>query len=743
MSFRCALVVLTLAACSPMPSTTGGSVTAFTVDDDPIRPGQSTTLHWASTGAEACTLIPGNTKLPASGSTTVSPTTDTTYRVTCAGGSKTLTVHVRDGGSIDSFTADQTEVLPETAVTLTWASTHTTSCSLAPGDTAVETSGHLVVRPLATTTYTLRCTSEQDVATATVAVTVTPVSTIDPPVATVTPGDGFITVTWSQPMGATNVYLASAPGIVPATVGQLPDGLALRQATSPLFIGGLLNGTAYYVVLTASAGSVVSVPSAEQRVVPVAAAPMGDPLFADQWHLASTGTPANVNVTDVWAMGLKGEGVKIAVTDEGVDLGHEDLKANVAVGKSKDYLGNAAVALAEHGTCVAGLIAARDENGLGVRGVAPHAQVRSYNFLQDSTSNNLLDAMRRDKDEIWINSNSWGHGMNTGVLIPNDPLFTRGVSEGATTGRGGKGVVYLFAAGNGADPTLGNTDNSNFSFTTNSRFTLAIGGVGYDDRRPSYAVPGATVLVVGPTEGDDHRAITTTDLTGEDGYNWSKVTSDYGDRSYTKFFNGTSASTPIVAGVVALLLQARPELSYRDVRRVLALSARKPSPGSSGWDTNAAGLKVNHDFGFGVADAKAGVALAKTIELVGPEVKYDGAWTTVGQPIPDQGDAVRSSITVSNSGIGHIEFVEIEVDVAHGSSGDLEVVLERQGSVSDLLHPTHNCSTQCQPIDHYVFGSVRHLEEAADGTWTLTVRDRRTLQVGTFNGWTLRIYGRQ
>ena len=721
-----------------------GTITSFTVDAETLRAGESTTLRWASANADACTLTPGAQSLPASGTLPITPTADTLYRLTCAGASKTLSVHVSEGGSIDAFTASATTVAPDTQVTLRWSSTNTSGCQLNPGLGAVSATGTRAVLLTQTTTFALTCTTPFMPVTASVTVTAVPVTSLEVPTdVVVTPLDGFIEVRWSQGPGSANVYFAAQRGITASNVTTLTDGAVFRRVQSPFRIGGLVNGTPVSVRVSAVSGAVTSDLSAEQTVTPVAGAPLGDPLFADQWHLDSAASPSNVDVVSVWAQQLKGEGVKVAVTDEGIDLDHEDLRANVATGKSKDYLGNAAVALAEHGTCVAGLVGARDDNGVGGRGVAPHVQLRSFNVLQDLTSANQLDAMRRDKDVVGVNTNSWGEADNTGLLTAPDPLWLQGVTEGATTGRGGKGILYFWAAGNGADPRFGPSDNANFDSQANSRFTFAVGGLGFNDRRPVYAEAGANVLIVTPTEGDDNKALTTTDITGDDGYNRTGDARDYQDRSYTRFFNGTSAATPIAAGIGALLLQARPELSYRDVRRVLAKSARKCDPMNGGWATTAAGLHVNHEYGFGLADAKDAVALARTIELVGPEVTFSAPWTPAALPIPDLGEAVRSSLTVSNSGIGHIEFIEIEVDVDHANSGDVEITLERPGSVSDLLHPTHNCGTACSDIDHFVFGSVRHLDEAADGTWTLAVKDRRSGTVGTFAGWTIRIYGRQ
>ena len=141
-------------------------------------------------------------------------------------------------------------------------------------------------------------------------------------------------------------------------------------------------------------------------------------------------------------------------------------------------------------------------------------------------------------------------------------------------------------------------------------------------------------------------------------------------------------------------------------------------------------------------DAKAGSSGPELTAAVGP--------ASPGTLIPDNdATGVGASLTVTNSGIGHVEVVEVEVTIAHTRSGDLELTLSRSGGVSDVLHPQHGCldpdtgQQKCSNIDAFVFTSMRHLDEPADGTWTLTVKDRRTGTVGTFTSWKLRVFGRQ
>ena len=257
------------------------------------------------------------------------------------------------------------------------------------------------------------------------------------------------------------------------------------------------------------------------------------------------------------------------------------------------------------------------------------------------------------------------------------------------------------------------------------------------------------MLVVAPTEGNDGSALTTTDITGAPGYNNGMNPDEHANASYSKTMNGTSGSTPIAAGVGALVLQVRPDLSSRDVRRVLALSARQNDPTSPGWANNGAGLHVNQEYGFGVVDATAAVLLARTITPVGPERSYAAPLELANADIPDNdATGASSTITVSASGISRVEVVEIEVSVGHTRSADLEVTLQKSGGARDVLYPLHTCidpsnfnPAPCSDLDAFVFTSVRHLDEGADGQWTLTVKDRRTGVTGTLASWQLRLFG--
>ncbi|MGL4514694.1 MAG: S8 family serine peptidase [Lacipirellulaceae bacterium] len=179
------------------------------------------------------------------------------------------------------------------------------------------------------------------------------------------------------------------------------------------------------------------------------------------------------------------------------------------------------------------------------------------------------------------------------------------------------GSIHVTAAGNDNGNSFINPFNpiglyqsAQYDQFKNSRYVIAVGAVDYDGRYENnssgtvtgFTETGANVLIVAPSsttqldigtdEGIEGGGITTTDLTGEDGRNGSpqfnfETDGDFlGNINYTSAMNGTSASSPMVAGVVALMLEANPNLSLRDVQQILMMSARQNDQFSETWITN-------------------------------------------------------------------------------------------------------------------------------------------------------------
>jgi kexin len=457
--------------------------------------------------------------------------------------------------------------------------------------------------------------------------------------------------------------------------------------------------------------------------------------------------------------------VRIAIVDNGLDSTHEDLQANVIAGASYDYLTQLnTLAVGDHGTGVAGLVAAVGFNDIGVRGVAPSASLVAYNVLQQSSDVNMADALNRGLAENHIYSKSWA-APYPGTPFPASQLVQTALEDGLLTGRNGLGAIYTKAAGNDAtildaeSNKLYLLDNANYDGVNNLRGMITVGAVTDQGKKSSYSEPGANLWVSAPGGeycGTGH-TLTTTDESGSAGNNPSSNTANYINHNYTKCFNGTSAATPLVSGVIALMLQANPNLGWRDVPLILAKTARQNDPFHFGWTINGGGFTVNHNYGFGVVDAGAAVTVARDWINVGPEKTHQQSSIT-NLPIQDAtanepGSPTSDTLGVSGSGINQIEFIEVVFDSDHEFASDLEITLTGPSGTESVLAQPHFCEDQSQiqtqvipcgsqSYSNWRFATVRHLGEGADGDWTLTVRDGLPGDTGRFVAWGLKFYGR-
>ncbi|MFO0980398.1 MAG: S8 family serine peptidase [Planctomycetota bacterium] len=557
--------------------------------------------------------------------------------------------------------------------------------------------------------------------------------------------NGNIFLEWKQSADATsyNVY-----GDLVPNVGRDPDKLIGNVVERSATIQGPKSGTVFLTVTAVNDGG-ESEPSREVSVT--LGGGLSDPLLGEQWHLRNDGQSGGVPGEDVhaipvWQQGITGGGVRIAVVDDGVEIAHEDLAQNVAANLSFNYVnGSSDPTGGAHGTCCAGVAAAVGNNPFGGRGAAFEASIVGYNLLQALTSDNVVDAMTRNVRDVSISTNSWGSPDGLGIPQPSESSWKQAVISGLNEGRGGLGTVYLWAAGNGAQSPDGfTTDNSNLDGQANFFGVIAVAAVGDDGVRAFYSEQGANLWISAPSQGNNSHAITTVDRTGELGFNTGSNPNDFRDLGYTNTFNGTSSATPLVAGVVALMLQANPALTARDARMILALSARQNDPTDGDWTRNAAGHLVNHKYGFGVVDAEAAVAMARNWPGLAPLKIVTTDVFQPNLPIPDNdATGVSFEVKIGAGQLEHIEFVTILFDADdHTFGGDLLIELTSPSGTTSILAEPHAMPQGSVPYDDFLFGSARHLDESAAGIWTITVRDLAALDTGTFKTCALEFIGR-
>lgn len=417
-----------------------------------------------------------------------------------------------------------------------------------------------------------------------------------------------------------------------------------------------------------------------------------DPLIKYQWHIYNNGDNDyktlgysnypplkgyDLNIVGAWNLKdqngdpISGKGVVVGVVDTPVDLEHEDLKnnkydlsasssainSNINMGLSLEFL-KEAVEVA-HGSAVTGIIAANGKNDLGVRGEAYQAKWYSYAAM-DLRSDFLQDNQLLNKTNILSES----MGLDNIQIFDPDEYDTLEVAYQ-------QGIPYLQAMGNEYWQDEQNTYQRCTSLDINCQFkqtttlamypnTIEVASINAQGTRSSYSSTGSNVWISGTggefgshtTTSDNAFAIISTlthypcsDYWEEDEYSgitiydnffdhpnspWMKLVDPDYTCKYTSTMNGTSAATPSVSGVVALMKQAKPDLTVPQVRYILAKTAQNNSKFTSmnydpqtvtdlngnsitvdlGWIDKNDGLKISSWYGFGLANAKDAVQLA-------------------------------------------------------------------------------------------------------------------------------------
>lgn len=455
--------------------------------------------------------------------------------------------------------------------------------------------------------------------------------------------------------------------------------------------------------------------------------PPNDPLFGEQWYLKRSGTAlagTDINVIDAWKYGetggVLGTGIKIGIIDSGIQVSHPDYAGGgYDATIDYDFVGNddnpSPQGDENHGTAVGGVAGARGNNSLGVSGVAPRAtlvgeRLITGNFITDLQ---IAQALAHRQDVIPIKNNSWGY---TGSIYQLEPILKEAFITTTTTGRGGKGTIFAFSAGNSGDEE----DSANYSELTSAIQTIAVGATDSKRRRAFYSEPGANLVITAPSNGFlGSLGISTTDRTSTSGYNNAAgAAGDYADD-----FSGTSSSCPVVSGVIALMLEANSDLGWRDVQDILIRSAVKFNPNEAGWKTNAAGLHFNNDYGAGLVDAAAAVEMARTWTNLEPQDSIVSDRQGLNASIPNNSAAGRTvQFSLPDTHLV-VEHVTIKLDITHSARGELEIFLTSPSGTTSLLAFVR--SDDGANYSKYTFSTVHNWGESSAGVWTLKVADRR------------------
>lgn len=203
--------------------------------------------------------------------------------------------------------------------------------------------------------------------------------------------------------------------------------------------------------------------------------------------------------------------------------------------------------------------------------------------------------------DVAIYSCSWGASDSSLSVEGPEEKTQKALANGVRFGRRGLGNIFIFPSGNGGD--IG--DTCACDGFANSIYTFTITSISSKNTKPSYTEQCGAILASTYSGGDSDDEI-------------GIYTTDY-DNGCT-FMSGTSPSVAIASGILALVLESNPSLTWRDAMHLIVLTSRSDVIKSIDFVKNKRGLMVSSCFGYGIMDAGKMVELAKTWHLV-PSLK--------------------------------------------------------------------------------------------------------------------------
>lgn len=516
-----------------------------------------------------------------------------------------------------------------------------------------------------------------------------------------------------------------------------------------------------------------------------------DALAPYMWYLINTGqsifnsyrgTPgADAHIGNTHDT-ITGRGVTVVVSDGKIDFSHPELMTNADLDRSRNYmqagppyLGNPNAGEADdaHGTATTGLIGAEKNNGIGTFGVAPGATLVGFNFISsDQTLVKYIDQMSLSGGEVF----NYSYGTSTCFVNPLEGLNDLRSNTIARKN------IYVISAGNDFLGTLEScggssneiyTGNGNLDQIQSLPYVIMVGATNSAGKIASYSTPSSNNWVVAPG-GDSRAGMILNDLVGcTRGWGAFDASGPFDNNenglnpfcSYTASFTGTSFSGPLVSGAVALLKEVNPEFSWRQIKYILAKTARKLSPSegnkshplgddlsghtySYGWLTNSAGFSFHNLYGFGQIDIEKAVTFARTgaldlHELINSDAIDDTpsySSGTINASVPDRSAAGLTSTLVVDRHNMVIEHVLVTVTLDHPYIGDVGLELTSPSGMKSKLMMINN---NILPVNFVgvTFGSNAFYGERTRGSWTLKVIDGALEDVGKLISWKLSFLG--
>ncbi|KAM8872819.1 proprotein convertase subtilisin/kexin type 5 [Synchiropus picturatus] len=457
----------------------------------------------------------------------------------------------------------------------------------------------------------------------------------------------------------------------------------------------------------------------------------GDPLRNTSWYIS------HMNISGAWRRGYTGSGVVVSVLGDGIEREHPDLKPNYDVRASSDVKGQERSPSRKDSKATkdlrteqcAGVItaAAKSSHSCSI-GVSFQARIGGVNTLRELTDATEAASLSFRPQYIDIFLADWGPADDGATVDGPGPLARLALMNSIMTGRQGKGSIFVWGSGSGGQ----NGDHCSCDGYSSSIYTISVSSSTWRGGPPEYLERCASTLA---TAVETEEVLTL-------GQN----------QTCSRAKCGPSQSPAVVAGVIALALEANPLLTWRDIQHIIVRASTPRHLLASDWHINGAGHKVSHVYGFGLLDAEMMVREAEQWKNVPQQhvCVQENPIRTSRTIHP--GTALTSAIettgcsTESQQHVVYVEHVIVRVSIVCSRRGDLSLTLTSpSGTVSELLaNRPHDNSTE--GFHHWEFMTTHCWGEQAAGEWTLKILDgpshrRRKSDRGLLKEWSLVIYG--
>ncbi|GFO36220.1 furin-like prohormone convertase [Plakobranchus ocellatus] len=468
-----------------------------------------------------------------------------------------------------------------------------------------------------------------------------------------------------------------------------------------------------------------------------------DPLWGSQWYLHEGAYGGHdMNVLGAWRKGYTGKNIVVTILDDGLEHQHQDLHRNYDPYASYDINNHDSDPVPRydpsnenrHGTRCAGEVSAEANNTHCTIGIAPDSRIGGIRMLDGDVFDAVEAAsLSFNRSHIDIYSASWGPDDDGKVVDGPGTLAMKAFIDGINLGREGKGSIFVWASGNGGSAR----DSCNCDGYTNSIFTLSISSTSEKGMKPWYLEECSSTLATTYSSGAySERQIATTDL----------------HNRCTTSHTGTSASAPLAAGIIALVLEANNQLTWRDVQYITLMTAR-PEPIRDGqWVTNALGRKVSLRYGYGLMDASAMVDLA--LDWINVPQKHECVISSPESNVrlpPKQPYSSRLEISACVDQPDHVvnflEHVQARISLTFYSRGQTVIYLTSPSGTRSKLLPARPSDTLEGGFEDWPFLSVHFWGERPHGIWTLDIEDAGGNSWGSGGGggtlisWSLVLHG--